>query len=93
MPWYCEYLLFYLSIISIISVFVTIYDKQAAKRRKRRIPEKTLLTISALGGGVSMLATMLIIRHKTRHLKFMLGIPVIILLHILLILLIFFLLR
>jgi uncharacterized membrane protein YsdA (DUF1294 family) len=41
-----------------------------------------LMTIAALGGSVTMLITMLIIRHKTRHLKFMLGIPVIILIQL-----------
>lgn len=44
----------------------------------RRIPEKTLLIISALGGSVAMLITMRAIRHKTQHMKFMLGIPAII---------------
>ncbi len=43
-----------------------------------RVPEKTLLIISALGGSVAMLLTMLKIRHKTKHMKFMIGIPVII---------------
>lgn len=78
MPWYYEYLIFYLIIISLISVFTTVYDKQAAKRHKRRVPEKNLILLSALGGSASMLVTMLIIRHKTKHLKFMLGIPFII---------------
>ena len=49
-----------------------------AIKGKRRISEKALLILSALGGGVAMLLTMYIIRHKTRHLKFMLGIPLII---------------
>jgi len=47
---------------------------------KHRTRESTLLLLSALGGSVAMLATMLIIRHKTKHVKFMLGIPLIILL-------------
>ena len=93
MPWYYEYLIFYLIIISLISVFTTVYDKQAAKRRKRRVPEKTLFLLSAFGGSVSMLCAMLIIRHKTKHLKFMLGIPLIICLQGLLSAFIFFLTR
>lgn len=68
----------YLLAISFISIIFTIHDKLSAKRHKRRVPEKTLLTLSLLGGSVSMLATMLLIRHKTKHLKFMIGIPVII---------------
>ena len=47
---------------------------------KHRTRESTLLLLSALGGSVAMLATMLIIRHKTKHVKFMLGIPLMILL-------------
>ena len=72
-------LLGYLALISLISVIVCIYDKIAAKKRPRhRTPEATLLLLSALGGSVAMLVTMLLIRHKTKHVKFMLGIPLII---------------
>jgi uncharacterized membrane protein YsdA (DUF1294 family) len=40
------------------------------------------LIISALGGSAAMLLTMFLIRHKTRHAKFMIGIPVILTLQI-----------
>ena len=71
----------YIVAISIISIIVCCYDKIAAKHMtKHRTRESTLLLLSALGGSVAMLATMLIIRHKTKHVKFMLGIPLIILL-------------
>lgn len=73
-----EYLYAYLIVISIISVIVCFYDKFAAKVAKRhRTREAFLLLLSALGGSVAMFLTMLIIRHKTKHVKFMLGIPVI----------------
>ena len=78
----------YLVIINIISVIVCCYDKLMAIKGKRRISEKTLLTLSALGGGVAMFFTMCLIRHKTRHLKFMLGIPLIIAVQITVLLLI-----
>lgn len=79
MVWYHVALLIYWAIISVISVAVCIYDKYAAKHRPRhRTPEATLLLLSALGGSVAMLLTMLLIRHKTKHLKFMVGIPAII---------------
>ena len=69
----------YLIAISLISVVVCCYDKFAAKHRpKHRTRERTLLLLSALGGSVAMLLTMLAIRHKTQHMKFMLGIPLII---------------
>ena len=59
-------------------VAVTVYDKWAAKHRTdRRIRESSLLAFSVLGGSAAMFVTMLIIRHKTKHPKFMIGIPVI----------------
>ncbi len=73
------FILAYLLIISIVSVCVTVYDKWAAKKRpKERTRESTLLLLSALGGSVAMLMTMYSIRHKTKHMKFMIGIPLII---------------
>ena len=69
----------YIAIMSIVSVIVCIYDKKISKKNRveLRTPEKTLLILSALGGSVAMFITMLIIRHKTKHFKFMVGIPVI----------------
>ena len=71
-------ILLYLSIISFVSVIVTIYDKLRAKNGGWRVPEKTLLLLSFLGGSVVMLFTMNLIRHKTKKAKFMVGIPSII---------------
>ena len=69
----------YLAAISLISILVCIYDKIASKKAKRhRTREATLLGLSALGGSVAMFITMLLIRHKTKHLTFMIGIPLII---------------
>ena len=70
----------YIAIISLISVVVCIYDKKISKKNRveLRTPEKTLMLLSALGGSVAMFITMQIIRHKTKHVKFMLGIPLII---------------
>jgi len=69
----------YLIIINLIAVIITIVDKYKAVNHKWRISEAALLSVSALGGGVFMYITMLLIRHKTRKLKFMLGIPLIVL--------------
>lgn len=73
-------LIVYIAVISLISIIVCIYDKKISKKNRveLRTPEKTLLLLSALGGSVAMLITMLLIRHKTKHVKFMLGIPLII---------------
>ena len=80
MEQYLPYFLIYLAVISVISLIVCIYDKIAAKHNPRhRTRESTLLWLSVLGGSIAMLLTMLLIRHKTRHAKFMVGIPLIIL--------------
>jgi len=74
-----NYFLIYLGIISLVSIIVCCYDKIAAKHASRhRIPEATLLWLSVIGGSVAMLITMNLIRHKTKHKKFMIRIPVII---------------
>ena len=72
----------YAAVISVLSVLVCIYDKVISKsgRVKLRIPEKSLFIWSALGGSVAMFLTMRLIRHKTKHVSFMVGIPVIIIL-------------
>ena len=72
----------YLALISLISIIVCIWDKKISKKNRveLRIPEAVLLLLSALGGSVAMFVTMLIMRHKTKHVKFMLGIPVIMIL-------------
>jgi uncharacterized membrane protein YsdA (DUF1294 family) len=85
-------IMIYWILISLCASVVTIADKFRAKRQgARRVPEKTLLLLSALGGSISMLLTMLLIRHKTKHIKFMLGIPLIILIQVALIVALLFL--
>lgn len=80
-----KFIIAYLISISIVTVVLTIYDKIAAKRRAFRISEATLILCALLGGSVAELITMLLIRHKTRHIKFMLGLPLIITLHIIMV--------
>lgn len=70
----------YLIAINILSMIITIYDKAAAKNGKQRVREKTLFVYAFLGGGIMMYLTMLLIRHKTQHTSFMVGIPLIIIL-------------
>lgn len=68
----------WLAAVSGLAVVLTLYDKRAARRGTRRVSERTLLIVCALGGSAAMLVTMRVIRHKTKHAKFMVGIPVII---------------
>ncbi len=92
---FIKILLAYLAVISLISIIVCIYDKKVSKKNRveLRTPERTLLILSALGGSIAMFITMLLIRHKTKHAKFMLGIPIIIILQAALAITVFFWLR
>ncbi len=80
-------IIYYISVISFISVVLTVYDKLAAKSLPRsRIPEKVLLGTALLGGAAAQYVTMRIIRHKTRHKKFMVGLPIFIVIHVIILL-------
>ena len=70
----------YLLAVSVIAMIVTMVDKARAIKKKSRIRERTLFIWSILGGSVAMYLTMLGIRHKTKHKRFMIGIPFIIIL-------------
>lgn len=65
----------YIAVISIIGWILPYADKKRAKNGSWRIPEKTLFIVSALGGSVAMYASMKKYRHKTKHKRFMVGIP------------------
>lgn len=71
---------FYLLGINILAIVLVIYDKRASRRGSWRIKESTLMLVSALGGSLAMLISMRRVRHKTKHAKFMVGIPVMIML-------------
>ncbi len=73
------YFLLHLAVISLIAVAVTCHDKSAAKNQKWRTPEKALFLIALLGGALAMYVTMKAIRHKTLYKRFMIGLPLIIL--------------
>lgn len=68
----------YFIIVNIVGFIMSAVDKSAAKRHKWRVPEKNLFAVSLLGGAVGTLMSMLIFRHKTKHKRFMIGIPLII---------------
>lgn len=76
------YIATYLAAVSLVAIVLTVYDKRAATRGSWRIKERTLVLISVIGGSVTMLIAMRMIQHKTKQPKFMVGIPVIIILQI-----------
>lgn len=74
-----------------IVTFVTFWiDKNLAQNNKSRVSESTLVLMSALGGAVGGLAAMYLFRHKTRHAKFFLGLPAMLLIHMIIAFLIIF---
>ncbi|MGM9659127.1 MAG: DUF1294 domain-containing protein [Faecousia sp.] len=70
-------ILLYLLIINALGFLLMLVDKLKAKKNRWRIRESTLITVAALGGSVGSLLGMYTFRHKTQHLKFTLGIPLI----------------
>ena len=70
-------ILLYLTIINAAGFLLMLIDKQKARRGAWRIPEATLIWIAILGGSIGSLTGMYFFRHKTRHMKFVLGISVI----------------
>ena len=77
-------LLLYLLIINALGFALMLADKWKARKNLWRIPEATLMAVAALGGSVGSLLGMYAVRHKTKHLKFTVGIPLILGLQLLL---------
>ena len=76
-----RYLMYYLIIINIAAWIMYGLDKWKAKSGAWRIPERTLLLTALAGGSVGALAGMLLFHHKTRKPKFMIGVPVMLAAH------------
>ena len=62
-------------VINILAALANIRDKHNAKHNQRRVPEATLWWYGLLGGATGSYLTMKLIRHKTKHKSFMLGMP------------------
>lgn len=75
----------YFLAINLIAAVVCVWDKSCAKRGARRVPEHTLLMLSALGGSPAFWASMYAFHHKTRKPKFYLGVPAILVVQLVLI--------
>lgn len=67
---------------TITALVVTLWDKNRARRREWRVQESSLWLIALLGGAAAMFITMLVVRHKTRHMQFMVGLPLLTLLQV-----------
>ena len=76
-------LMYYLLFINMIAFLAYGSDKRRAQKKQWRISEKTLLLLAAAGGSAGAWAGMLIFHHKTKHLKFRIGVPAIFLIQLL----------
>lgn len=77
-------LLYYLIIMNVIALFMYGIDKRKAIKGKWRISEIALLLVGLLGGSIGSIIGMYMFRHKTKHWKFIILVPMFLILHILL---------
>lgn len=77
------YLTIYLTIINLIGFFSMGIDKYKAIHHKWRIPENTLFLIAIIGGSIGSILGMQLFRHKTKHPRFVIGMPIILILQVL----------
>lgn len=70
-------LILYFLTINALGFLLMLVDKHKARKNRWRIPEATLMGIAALGGSIGSLIGMYTVRHKTKHPKFTIGIPMI----------------
>jgi uncharacterized membrane protein YsdA (DUF1294 family) len=63
-------------------------DKKKSERRQWRVPEARLFGIAIILGSIGILSGMYVFHHKTKHMKFVLGIPIILIIQIMLVFLV-----
>lgn len=84
-----KYVIIYILAINIIGFFAMGIDKYKAKKNYWRIPEGTLMMLAVLGGGIGTIAGIYTFRHKTKKMKFTVGMPTILISEIVLIIYLF----
>lgn len=80
-------MLIYLILVNAFAALLMLADKVRAKKKLWRVPEAVLFITALLGGSLGIWAGMYLCRHKTRHRKFVLGIPLILIVQVVLFLL------
>ena len=83
-------IILYLIVVNVIGFVLMGIDKRKAIRHKWRVPESTLFLAAILGGSVGAWIGMYTFRHKTKHIQFVVGIPLIFVIQIGLVYLILF---
>ena len=74
----------YLVLVNAAAFLLMLADKLKAKKGAWRIPEATLMGIAVIGGSIGAICGMNLFRHKTKHPKFSIGLPMILALQIVL---------
>ena len=77
-----EYFLYYLLFINLVGIFVMYSDKKKSRKGKWRTPENNIFAIAIAYGALGIFMGMRLFRHKTKHNKFVIGIPLILIVEI-----------
>jgi uncharacterized membrane protein YsdA (DUF1294 family) len=77
-----DILIIYFVLVNLAAFFTMLVDKRRAIEHRWRVKESTLLLLAILGGSIGEYIGMQTFRHKTKHLKFTLGVPFIIIIQI-----------
>ncbi|CDQ39365.1 DUF1294 domain-containing protein [Virgibacillus salexigens] len=75
----------YLIGVNVITFLFMGMDKQRAKKQQYRIPERTFWLLAIVGGSLGLWAGMKTFHHKTKHMSFRIGSPILILLHVIIV--------
>lgn len=78
------YLFAYLILINAAAFIFMLVDKRKAQKGVWRISESTLINLAIFGGSIGAIAGMKLFRHKTKHPKFYIGLPVILVIQLIL---------
>ena len=73
---------YYLIIINVFTFFLYGFDKYKARKGAWRIPESRLLFFAAIGGSAGALIGMFVWHHKTKHAKFYLDVPILLVIQV-----------
>nr|WP_285857598.1 DUF1294 domain-containing protein [Paenibacillus lautus] len=68
--------------INAVAYLVMSEDKRRARLGRDRVPERTLFLLAAIGGALGVWIAMYRKRHKTRHLSFKVGVPLLLVVNV-----------
>lgn len=85
-----NYFYFLLLAVNLAGFVMTWSDKNKARRRRRRIPERNFFLLGLCGGAFGIYLGMRLFRHKTQHWRFVYGIPLLFLLNLAVIYVVFY---